>query len=814
MSRARTLSIVAALAFTAAACSDANLGDDGGGGGSDGGSDGVKIVRTEFGIPHITADSFYGLGLGYGYAYSQDNYCVLMKEVVRANGRSALLLGDDGDLADDFVYRFYNTDEYIENEFIPSAPEDLQELVNGYAEGMNRYLDETGAGGMPEGPEGCRNAAWVREVTSTDLAKVYRKLILRASTGPLAPAIIEADPGPGLLGAVANASPLADADLLAKTTANRAGPGSFEITAKDLGLPPPTMMGSNAYGIGRDASQTGYGLLLGNPHFPWAGAERFYVAHLEIPGVYDVMGASLHGVPVINIGFNENVAWSHTVSTARRFGFYELQLLENDPMRYRYDGEIREITAHPVSAEITLEDGTVETRTETIFMSHFGPIVDITGISPIVGGWPTAFGTVLAARDANLYNTQALPQWLEIGKSRNISEIRSALGILGVPWVNTIAADRDGTAFYADIGAVPHMLPAQVERCADTDLTGILTSQGFPSLNGSRSDCEWGQDPGTRDGIFGPGNLPSLENTTYVANSNDSYWLSNPNQLLEGFSPVIGRERVQQSFRTRLAFRQLEDRMTGDDGLGAPGFDIGLLQEMLYGNRNIGADMILADVLPICSGVDDWGTYSANPAAAAEACAVLGEWDGRYDVASVGPHIWEEFWGRVTDIADVWAVPFDANDSVHTPRDLNVGDPSVIEGVRTALGEAADELVERGLPMRRAWGDVQYRVDGADRIPIHGGSGASMFSVISSRYVDDQGRGNVRAGNSYVQTVTWDEGQCPDAFAVLTYSQSTNPASPHYADMTRVYSAEEWVDMPYCDDDIEASKISETTLEP
>jgi len=312
--------VLLALVLAATGCSDRTL-DGGGGSGSS-----VKLVRTKFGIPHVTADDFFGLGLGYGYAYSQDNYCVLMKEVVRANGRSALLLGDDGDLAEDFVYRFYNTDEYIEGEFIPFAPPELRELVRGYAAGMNRYLAETGPDRLAEGPEGCRNAAWVRDVTATDLAKVYRKLILRGSTGPLAPAIMAADP---------------PAQSSART--DRPGPQSFEIAAADLGLPEPTEMGSNAYAIGADASQTGHGILLGNPHFPWRGPERFYVAHLTIPGVYDVMGASLHGVPVINIGFNENVAWSHTVSTARRFSFYELQILPDDPMRYRYDGEIREI---------------------------------------------------------------------------------------------------------------------------------------------------------------------------------------------------------------------------------------------------------------------------------------------------------------------------------------------------------------------------------------------------------------------------------------------------------------------------------------
>ena len=47
---------------------------------------------------------------------------------------------------------------------------------------------------------------------------------------------------------------------------------------------------------------------------------------------------------------------------------------------------------------------------------------------------------------------------------------------------------------------------------------------------------------------------------------------------------------------------------------------------------------------------------------------------------------------------------------------------------------------------------------------------------------------------------------------MLTYSQSTDPESPHFADLTQVYSDEQWNDMPYCDDDIEAEKVSEQTI--
>lgn len=785
MLNTRIIAATIAAALAAVGCSDSDSSSGGG----------VKVVRTRYGIPHVTAADYYGIGLGYGYSYAQDNFCVLMKEVVRANGQSALLLGDDGDLAEDFVYRFYNTDEYIDGEFLASAPADLVEVVAGYADGMNRYLDETGIDGLAEGPEGCRNASWVRSITATDLGKVFRKLILRGSTGPLAPAIIAAEP---------------PSESSARIDAR--APQSFELAASDLGLPPPTEMGSNAIAVGSEASQSGYGILLGNPHFPWSGSERFYMAHLTIPGVYDVMGASLHGLPVINIGFNRNVAWSHTVSTARRFVFFELHILEDDPMRYLFDGEIRDIEAIPVSAEIALADGTVETRSETIYMSHLGPIVDIGAINEIVGGWPTAFGTVLAVADANLYNNAALVQWFEMGKAQDTDELADALGLLGVPWVNTIAADRRGRVFYGDIGAMPHATSEKIELCADSTLTGLLTSQGFPALDGSRSECELGSAPGTRDGILGVDDLPSLDTDTYVANCNDSYWLSNPDQLLEGFSPVIGREGVQQSFRTRQAFVQIEERLAGTDGLGAPGFNVELMQQMLYGNRNIGGELILDDVVSICSDVDDWSAYAEAPEQADEACEVLASWDGRFDIDSVGPHIWQELWEALPMGAGFWLVPFAPEDPVHTPRQLNVDDAGVVESVKAYLGLAADELTRRGLPMDRPWGEVQYRLDGEDRIPIHGGRASSMFSAIAGRYVDDQGIGDIRSGNSYIQTVTWDESECPDAFAVLTYSQSTDPSSPHYADMTRVYSAEEWIDMPYCQEDIEAEMISETEL--
>ena len=76
-------------------------------------------------------------------------------------------------------------------------------------------------------------------------------------------------------------------------------------------------LGSNALAVGRGLSQTGKGLLLGNPHRGWSGSDGFHQVHLTLPGEYDVAGAALHGMPWVGIGFNGDLAWTHTPRSPR-----------------------------------------------------------------------------------------------------------------------------------------------------------------------------------------------------------------------------------------------------------------------------------------------------------------------------------------------------------------------------------------------------------------------------------------------------------------------------------------------------------------
>jgi acyl-homoserine-lactone acylase len=762
----------------------------------------ADIVWTEYGIPHVTADDWGSLGYGYAYAYAQHNYCVVMKEYVRANGESARYLGDDGDINEDLIYKLFNDDERVDRMLDEALPEFMVQALEGYTAGLNRYLADTGVDGLAEGDEGCRGAEWVREVDVRDAVRLVHKLILRGSSGALADFTVAAQPED----AVAMVAP-AKAQIEEMLAAI-----DGDALEAAMGMPEGWELGSNAYAVGEQASQSNAGVLFGNPHFPWQGNQRFYMSHLTMGDEYDVMGAALAGLPAPVIGFSEHVAWSHTVSTAGRFTFYELTLNPDNIFEYLYDGEIRELESRTVSAEQMLDSGSVETVEHTFYFSHFGPIVDLGTVSPLLGGWPNAVGTLLTYRDANLENLRGLEQWVRMGQAADLEEFKEALRPIGIPWVNTIAAGRDGNAFYGDISAAPHVSVSQYNSCIRGVLQTLLTDNGFLTLDGSDPDCEWGSDENTTAGIFGYDSLPKLETREYGANANDSYWLPNPRQLLEGFSPVLGEEGVEQSLRTRATFSQAEERIAGTDGLGEPGFNVDNVREMSYGARNHTAELVVADVVSICAAVTDWTPYSDEGETVTQACSVLADWDTRHLVDSVGPHIFWEFWQGVRGTDNLWAVPFDAADPVNTPSDLNVADSGVTEAVKASLAAAVATLMEAGIPMDRPWGEVQFDEKNGVRYPIHGGSSSMMFSVITSSLVDGEGYSNIRHGNSYMQAVTWDESDCPDAYSMLTYSQSTDPASDNYADATELYANGGWIDMAFCEADRDAQEVRRESI--
>ena len=185
------------------------------------------------------------------------------------------------------------------------------------------------------------------------------------------------------------------------------GGSSVQQTAQELSHKLPLMgaIGSNAVAVGSAGTRDHkHGLLLGNPHFPWSGPERFYQAQMTIPGTLDVEGVSLFGVPVMLIGHTKSMAWSHTVSTAYRFTPYQLTLVPGSPTTYLYDGKPEQMTSRVVTIAVRQPDGSLKPQSRTLWSSRFGPIFDSLVGVPL----PWTPGTAFAMADANADNFRVL----------------------------------------------------------------------------------------------------------------------------------------------------------------------------------------------------------------------------------------------------------------------------------------------------------------------------------------------------------------------------------------------------------------------
>ncbi|MGI4717063.1 MAG: penicillin acylase family protein [Janthinobacterium lividum] len=746
----------------------------------------VEVSRTANGVPHVRAENFRSLAYGLAHAYAQDNLCMFADSVVTVRGERALFFGgqarprqrsgdeygggsnymDLNNEESDFFFKGYLDIEQLRASYAAGAAEP-RELLEGFVEGYNRYIKDN-AGKFPAA---CADAKWVRPITLDDMYMVIAEKALHASGQVFSRDFVNAGRVPGA------------AVSLAKTSPRKIDPTTL---LAQIGETSRIGLGSNAMAVGKDLSASGRGLLFGNPHYPWTTTDRFYQAHLTVPGRYDAMGVILGGVPAVVIGFNRDVAWSHTVTTAYHFTTFRLALDPTDPTgtTYMYDGERRKMTSKTVTVDSLQADGQLAKRSKTFWFSHQGAVI----VRPAAGmSWTASAAYVLA--DPNRYNTRMLEQWLGIGTSASVRTLKDSLDkVVGLPWVNTVAADREGNTLYADASVVPHMN-------ADKFVNGCLLLQAALLFDGSRSSCGWGQDEGAPSGIYAPAKAPWLIRTDYVGNSNDSYWLSNPKALLVGpaplgFSPLYGGTRVEQSLRTRIGFRQFEELVAQKGKLTQAD-----MQALAFSNRVHAAELVLPELLPACATS---GAELTN-----RACAVLQAWDRRANVDSRGEVLFREFWATASAIPNKWAVPFDPADPVNTPRGVA---PAAVPAMLAALRGAAEKLQSLGVPLDGRLGDYQVEPRNGMRIPMHGGNGnqEGTYSALSmSTGLTAEGYVGVRHGQSYIQTVTFDE-QGPVAQGMLAYGQATDPKSPWYADQTQVYSRKEWPVLPFTPEKIKA----------
>jgi acyl-homoserine-lactone acylase len=774
----------------------------------------ANIKWTSYGVPHITADNLQSLGFGSGYAYAKDNICILADQLVKIRSERAKYFGPDkvigsGDSANiisDFGHHALGVLKSA-TELYPTTSENTRALLEGYSVGYNQYLTDIGIENLA--PE-CVGQPWVKKMTPQELLAYIFATSQMASGANFLDIAFFANPGEGTeyLPYVGARSETTSKSMAANQSIAKSLLDNIELKAQSFVLPDNNHgdLGSNGWGIGKDKTENGKGTLLANPHFPHTGNLKFWQSHNTIPGVMDVTGASLQGLPgITNIGFNQNLAWTHTVSKSRRFAVYQLSLAEGNNQQYIVDGETKEIDKRTYYVEVKAGASSVM-LSKDFYYSHHGLMIETPPHISNLMAWSETNAFTL--RDAASENVDLIDHWLAINLASDLSEFQQAFkDHNGIPWVNTIYADDQGNAFYIDKSRVLNLNDTALGLMrTDPILVGTRQLAGFDILPGNTSIFE-------PDGLNNYEQAPKLLRSDFVQNSNDSYWATNPAEPLSAYSILYGDDLVALSLRTRMGLQLLNDS-AGEDNKFSPTE----VENALLGNRTYLGEAVLDDLLKQCQqqGSTPVSLDDGTDVDVSTGCSALASWDGKMNKESKAGHLFREFAYKFSQTSH-FTTPFDVTLPATTPNSL-ISDGSALK----AFAIAIKNVEASGFALDATIGDVQFTektmADGngsgtkfpwAGSTHTEGGfnvygsskSNDTMYKLHQYTPVIDTETGkelssnlttegyHLNYGSSWMFVVNFtDDGPVGNGLLTSSQSADSSDSSVHFDDQNRYYS--------------------------
>jgi acyl-homoserine-lactone acylase len=674
----------------------------------------VTIRRDHYGVPHIRAATEEAAALGMGYASAEDHAELMGRLFLKARGEEAAVFGEKFAAGDLLVKRFHMY-EGAARGYAQLVPW-VQRILDGYAAGYNRYLRQHRAA-LPE---------WMKPITGIDVLAHGRHVVLLEFSMNLE-----------------QLRQLGDKDARSAVHDE----GAFA-------------RGSNMWAVGKGRSASGKGLLMGNPHLTWAGSQIFYEAHITVPGKVNISGCTLIGSPIITIGFNDHLGWSHTVNLHDSDDVYELTLDAKDPTRYVYDGASVPLRKEEIQVAVKTPQGVVS-RKQDAYWSHYGPVIKMHQ------------GKAWAFKSANLDEYRFVEQWSLMGKARNLDEFRKVLDMQALPMFNICYADKAGNVFYLFNGRFPAR-PA-----------GYAWDSVVP---GNTSATEWNH-------LLPQSRLPSLVNPPggYVQNCNSAPWYTNLNALIDRRAYPDDLTPNFNSLRTQLSLEMLS---------GNGPITLDKVKKCKFNTKMLLADRVKADLLDIIRG------HKQDGVGLDEAARVLESWDNTSSRTSKGSLLFAAFWKRYGATArKPYRADWDENKPATTP--YGIGEP---ETARQALAAAVKEVKNKYGALDVAWGDVHRLRRGSLDVPIGGfiseyGKGFrggrygdfGSFRVIDYREEED-GKFVAIRGDSYIFAVEFTSP--PTAWSICAYSQSGDPKSPHHTDQSLLFAREEFKRAYFTEEDI------------
>lgn len=457
----------------------------------------VILKRDEYGVPHVYANTVYGIFYGFGYALAEDQ--LYQMEILRrtAKGTVSEVLGAD----------YLNHDRNARSNY---SPANLQyqlealsgtdrDIFKGYVAGLNERVKEVLADQGNLLPyEFTVNKFSPSFWTQLDMIAIYHHSMVRRFSGgnleienmDLLKRLVSyygEEKGWKIFNQMRwGYDPLAQTSI-AKEDQNNASPPIFTTPDfKQLNLagisekavnenkhhqmalygatgPDAFPKASNIWVLGASKTKTGEAVLVNGPQF--GNFSPGYVWSVGLHGAgFDLVGSGTMGSPWLLFGTNGHIGWGSTAGMGDTVDIYQEKLDPNNPHRYFYKGQYHDM----------------EKRTD---------LIHVKGQSSVeLNVYSTVHGPVILFDQENGRAYSRKRSWAG-------SEIRSLLAFIASmkaqnhdQWIKAISqvsltinnyyADVEGNIAYAYLGKFPRRQKGHDLRLPITG-TGEMEWQGF-----------------------------------------------------------------------------------------------------------------------------------------------------------------------------------------------------------------------------------------------------------------------------------------------------------------------------------------------
>lgn len=411
----------------------------------------VEVFRDPAGFPHILASSEYDAYVAAGYVHAQDR--LWQMDVLRryGQGRLAEILGPEA-LPIDRLMRTIGL-HHIADSLMKSVSPQTRRVLDAYCAGVNAFLRDH-EGSYPiefdilqYDPEpwlpvhslivtrlmGWELAlSWWTDLVMGDLVARFgeekARTFFPTSDG-------EAVILPPHIATVTNGVLLRDGLLASQRLLGR--PGSA--------------IGSNSWTVDSAHAMRGKPLLANDPHLLYMQPARWYVMHLQAPGL-NVAGVTVPGAPAVVIGHNEYIAWGMTNVMADDVDFFIEEVRERDST-YRIGERILPLAVRTDSIFVRDSLPVVMQVQETVH----GPIIST--VHPQEGRIrkPSRFAAQpsVSMRWAGQDASDEILALYQLNHATDWTGFLDALQHFGVPSQNFVYADIHGNIGYTAAGHIP-----------------------------------------------------------------------------------------------------------------------------------------------------------------------------------------------------------------------------------------------------------------------------------------------------------------------------------------------------------------------